>query len=97
MTDTAPQVGVMEQHLIDGGFVNPRLFAFARERDAAYADMLRRLDLAASVAAALRAIVNEADEFDDHDGKYGHITYSTLVESRKILAGWAPGRRWRHD
>lgn len=34
----------------------------------------------------MEAIVNETDEYDDHDGKTGHISYATIVLTKRLLA-----------
>lgn len=51
------------------------------------AEMLRLLQVAASVSAALRAIIDDTDwDTDDHDGKFGHVPYATFVEAARLLA-----------
>ena len=71
MTDTAPQVGAMEQWLIDHGCADaswhPTLsgvLVIARERDAAYAALERQRDaLLAALEPILVLIENSASDF----------------------------------
>ena len=46
----------------------------------------RLIAAAPTLLAALEAISNEADEWDDHDGRLGHVAYSTLVQARAAIA-----------
>lgn len=40
----------------------------------------------AALRAVLEAVSNEADEWDDHDGRLAHVAYPTILDARRVLA-----------
>lgn len=64
---------IMADVINDLGLTEPRPFweKYRHDRDA-LADMLD-------------GIINEADQWDDHDGRLGHVSYATIALAQALL------------